>query len=1662
MSDRRDPSWPPAGDSPEGADSIAAELASRMAAVPSAPDDAMDWASVAAAFDHEASALGPRPAAAQLLFEAGRIYEEHLCDPAAALTFHRRALGLDPGFLPNLRACRRLAMDLGDDALACDALQAEAAITPDPAAGADLLLLRGRLLAGLGKDAEAQEALARAAATVPGGFAAAEEAARIAAAAGDRASLVEAYVRCAQAAADRRLSAHYLSAASALLEEGLGQIERAGALALDAFSLLPDDPLLRAAARRHAERLRRDDALAEILRAEAAASTGRAAAEAWASLAHLQERRGRPEDAIAALERGRAAAPADPLVLSGLARMREARGAWADASDALEALAAAHLSHADPGHHHEAILAKLRRAEIEEAQLGRTHVAIECCRQVVELDPQNRAALAALGRLCARLGDWDGLLAAFDAEARAARDPRERAQRIFKAAEVLEERLGRVEDALARYREALALDPDLLPARAALERVCESEGRWDDVCALLEADLAGLRSPTEEVAVLFRIARIREERLQDVEGAAAIYERILALDSASRAAAAALESVLGRLGRIEPLAAVLAREAAVTDDPRRKVAILQRRAELVDEHLDDPELARSAWEDVRAAAPRHLPALRALGRLHARAGRWAELAAMYRAEADAAAEPSDAADLVHRVGEIMERRLGRPEDAIAAYREATMLAPAHAPALQALARLYRARGEDENLVDVLRSQAAARTAPEERAAALVEAAHIAEERLGERERAIESYEEAMRIAPAFEPAVRALDRLYAETGRAEALAALRRTARPDGADRAERLLRLARLEADRMGDAAAALRATEELLAAAPGHPAGLLLELRLVPDPARRARARSALAEAAEEPEARAALLAAAALELRPADVRREALARAAAFAPGSPSLAPEEERRLRASGDFAGLARFCEARRDAAEDLPSRASWSVRAGEAWERAGEAGPALLAFQAALEAAPANLPALRGARTLFARREDWAAVRGTLQAEGAALRDPHGACTAFLQAGAIAEQRFGDPDAAVADYRMAAERDPLDPEPLRRLEALLGAKGAGDIAALHEARALAARDAHRAAESWLAAARAALETPAGRDSALVALDRALAARPDLAPALELRARLHAEEGRPREALTDLEACLALGGEPSVRLLLHLSAAALCDEVLHDEVRTTFHLQGALTLAPESPEALARLARLHAGAGRAAEAAAVLRRLVDVPGVAPDALVAHLLELAEADARSGALEASAASLRRVLALDAANDHAHRLLVALAERAGDRTARVEALAAAAAAARDRALRADAHVGAAHLLMQESEGREQAAIHLRAALEVDPARVEARAALAGILEDVSPSDATAEHLRLIERAPLRAESWTALYRQLDRQHLHDRAYVAASVLRWLGAPVPGPGAERLLLEGARQSLGPPPPLGEDDLLLLRAPGDGGPLGAVLEVAGDAIAAAIGEPAERHGDPLPEHPIRRAMAEAARALGAPEWEIYPGTIGRVDVEPAVPYAVHVGPDIARRTTAREQRFLVGRAAARLRTRSCLAELLPAAALEGWVTAAVRSVVPGYAPEDPVDEEMVRRVAKGLSRRVRRALEEPARALARASPRPDVAAWCAAAAATADRVGLVLCGDVPAAIGLLLRDGRPRSPEGPDAVAAAGERPDVLALLAFAATEAHAVLRQRARVAIA
>ncbi len=1176
-------------------------------------------------------------------------------------------------------------------------------------------------------------------------------------------------------------------------------------------------------------------------------------------------------------------------------------------------------------------------------------------------------------------------------------------------------------EAIDLYAEALALEPTLLPAHQALERLYERIGAHEALAGLLESDLATTSDAEERVAVLFRLARLHEDQLGDLEAAAGACERILALAPDHLVALRALAALRERACRFDEVVALHDRLASITSDSRKAIA-----------------------------------------RLYARAGRWTDLVAMCRAEAEASFSTESAAALHFRVGEILEQRLGQEGEAIAAHREVLTLSPSHVGALRALARLYRAHGEWESLVEVLTADAAARAAPDRKAALLGEVAEILETRLGDLDRAAEVHAEVLRAAAGSGPSLRALDRILSARGRWAELASLRR-AHADherGPARVASLLRAAALLADRAGDAAGAEEACRAALAEAPGHAGALLLLSRVAKA---QAEAREALAARAAEPRDAAQLLVAAALD-RVAEGGDGAadLARAAALAPSDPVAGPLAEAALRRSGDHGALAELLAARRAAEPGAPWRALWAQQEGEAWEDAGDAGRARIAYEESLRLAPGALPALRGLRRVHARTGAWREVREQLQVEGASLRDPALAAAAFAEAGELALSLLGEPAGAAADWRRGVERDPLDAALADRLAGLLQQSGSdAELCELRELRARAETDPGRAADAWMAAARVAIEKLSDRDRALADLDRALAARPASAPALLLRGRLLAEAGRPADGACDLSACLALAGDPAIAAPVHLELAALYEGPLRDAPRAMSHLNAVLAAAPEHAEALARLALVHRDARNWPAAADALRRLVALPSLAPDALRRHLLELADVrvegfDDRAAAMELC----RRALELVPDDAAALERLARLEEGAGDHAGVISALDAVAAAAPAGAERARAYLRSARVLAGALGDTRRAVAELRRALEADPGSVEARIALADLYATTDPALAVEEHRRFLAEDPARIESWRALYHLFHDGRAHDRAFVVAGVLRFLMASDPASDGAYYAHNALQAPSSSSQALAPGEWLSLRHPDDRGRLSEILSLVGDALAEAVELPVPTREKLKGAQPLSRLVAELCRNVAIAAFPVrHAGDGAELWLEPGDPPAVRAGADLARRHSVPEQRFLLARAAARLRARSGLAARLEPGALGDLMGAVVRQVEPDSAALGNPSDALVRAVARALPRRIRKALDEPVRALVRAGPQ-DVAGWRAALGATADRVGLLL--DVPAALGLLLREGGATAPDAAGVAAAVRASPGLGQLLCFTASEEHLRLRQRLHLAIA
>src|SRR5262249_3991120 len=282
----------------------------------------------------------------------------------------------------------------------------------------------------------------------------------------------------------------------------------------------------------------------------------------------------------------------------------------------------------------EMVSINLRLAALYEEVLKMDEPAIARYNAILARNPSHGSALSGQGRLYYRTQNWKGLIATFEAEATAFSDPRQRVARLYKAAEVVEERLDNPDEAITRYHRCLQLVPEYAPAQQALVRIYERTGRYLELISMYEQELEQFQQPEHAISALTKMAMIYEDRLGNSEQAIDCLRRILALHPKHLPTIRALARLFQKSKNWEALIETNELEASVTDDPKLAVALRQRSAEIYEDALKDRGKAVAAYQRLLEADPAYLPALKALGRLYAQEGRWAELVKMFRAEAE--------------------------------------------------------------------------------------------------------------------------------------------------------------------------------------------------------------------------------------------------------------------------------------------------------------------------------------------------------------------------------------------------------------------------------------------------------------------------------------------------------------------------------------------------------------------------------------------------------------------------------------------------------------------------------------------------------------------------------------------------------------------------------------------------------------------------------------------------------------------------------------------------------------------------------------------------------------------------------------------------------------------------------------------------------------------
>lgn len=734
---------------------------------------------------------------------------------------------------------------------------------------------------------------------------------------------------------------------------------------------------------------------------------------------------------------------------------------------------------------------RFRLAKVLQTQLDDSSRALELYREVLLAMPEHDGARESLESMltdkklragAARVlesvheaqGDWVKVIADLEVLVISTDDPGNRAELLGKIGDIYRIRLADLGWAFQAYSRALREVPSDRDVFARLESVSLEHGRDRDLVELVAELARSVEDPELRRELWSRIARIQEERLNDVNGAVTAYTHVLEDFPTDVGTLDALETLFRRVERWSDVLGVLRRRVDATDVPEARRQVLEQMAQIADELLTKSEQAIALYGEVLELYPDDAATLRALDRLYTKLSSWPELADNLERQFAQTHAVSDQVELMLRLGELRELRMGAVEAAIQLYREVLDKEPSNPRARASLERLltdakyefavaevleplYRALGEYERLIGVHEVQLRGSENPFTRVEILWRIAELAETALDDPRRAFGMLGRALSQDPSQARTLAELERLSGITGDWQSFATVveKQLAeikqQPDAEDQRPLLATLhskaASLRERELGDAEGAIAHYREVvgLDAEDFDALGSLERLYMA----------GGLHEPLAETLIRKAEV------LRDDEERKASLRRASEIYETVLEKPKDAERALRlllnvdkedlraldrliaihtALSEWEELLLTYMQKVDALNDPDERRDVYANIGDVYERHLRDRPSAIEnFVRVLELDPSNTAALQRLDALYLAEEKWRDLLAVLEREADCASDPADSLNFKFRAGQLWELQLGDASRAVEIYRSILDLDPSHPQTRVALEKMVAA-----------------------------------------------------------------------------------------------------------------------------------------------------------------------------------------------------------------------------------------------------------------------------------------------------------------------------------------------------------------------------------------------------------------------------------------------------------------------------------------------------------------------------------------------------------------------------------------------------------------------------------------------
>jgi tetratricopeptide (TPR) repeat protein len=496
-----------------------------------------------------------------------------------------------------------------------------------------------------------------------------------------------------------------------------------------------------------------------------------------------------------------------------------------------------------------AISLHMKVAQFYETNIMDLAEAAEAYRRILGIDPQNLDAVNALEQIHIRTEAHEELVQVILKKAEIILEAEERKALFFRAAQIYEDVLENMEQAIKVYQQVLEIDDADTTAIESLERLYFRLERWEDLKEIFSRKVELAEEVEDKKAIYYRLGALYVEQLADVDRAIETFQSVLDLDPDDLPAIRSLDDLYQQAARWYDLLQVLERQVELAGPSPEAVNLKHRIGKLWEHELGDLTRAVETYREVLHTDPNHEKTLAALDAIvHAedepviaaqvlepiyeQACEWEKLIDLYEVMVVHVDDPYRKLELLHRIAELYEHQLDNSARAFEAYSRSLREDSGDEQALAHLERLADYIQGWEQLAGLYEEELEKLLDPERQVSMGLRVARVYEEELGRPADAIEKFKQVLEVDLENRDAVLALDRLYMEGEQWPELAEiLRREIRmaENDEDIINLQFRLGQLYQEMLGDLINAIECYRDILATTPEHsPSITSLELLL------------------------------------------------------------------------------------------------------------------------------------------------------------------------------------------------------------------------------------------------------------------------------------------------------------------------------------------------------------------------------------------------------------------------------------------------------------------------------------------------------------------------------------------------------------------------------------------------------------------------------------------------------------------------------------------------------------------------------------------------------------------------------------------------------------------------------------------------------------------